>query len=99
VGGWRRTPGRDTVVIDLKLVAPSGAEQEQLLKAVRRAAFVSKPVDLRGLGARRRVNRQQQGNGAAAFEIHVPRLFRPVVALLGGSSMNVGSSLIDLCSQ
>ena len=58
VGGWRRTPGRDTVVIDLKLVARlSGAERERLLKAVRRfAAFVGKPVDLRGLGARRRVN-------------------------------------------
>jgi hypothetical protein len=30
VGGWRRTPGRDTVVIDLKLVASlSGAERER----------------------------------------------------------------------
>jgi hypothetical protein len=58
VGGWRRTPGRDTLALDLTLATRlSAAEESRLLKEVRRyATFVGKPVELRGLGSRRRVN-------------------------------------------
>ena len=58
VGGWRRTPRRDTVRIDLKLVSRlSAPERDRLLREVRRyGSFAGKPVELHGLGARRKVN-------------------------------------------
>ena len=58
VGGWRRTPERDSVRLDLELLARlSRAEQDRLLREVRRyGSFAGKPVELHGLGARRRVS-------------------------------------------
>ena len=58
VGGWRRTPARDMLRLDLTLATRlSAAEGSRLLKEVRRyATFVGKPVEFRGLGTRRRVN-------------------------------------------
>ncbi len=57
VGGWRRAHGRDTIRVDLTHITRlSVPEQTRLLKEVRRyAAFAEKPIELRGLGASRRV--------------------------------------------
>ena len=58
VGGWRRTVERDAVVLNLKLLTRlSAPEQKRLLReAGRFASFVGAPVELRGLGAKRRVS-------------------------------------------
>lgn len=57
VGGWRRTVERDRVTLQLKLLTSlSAPEQKRLLREVGRyASFVERPVELRGLGARRLV--------------------------------------------
>ena len=58
VGGWRRSPGRDAVVLDMKILTRlTATERDRLLKEVRRyATFAGKTVDLRGLGAKKRIN-------------------------------------------
>jgi hypothetical protein len=58
VGGWRRMPGRDAIRLELTaLTRLSRAEEDRLLREVHRyASFAGKPVELHGLGARRRVN-------------------------------------------
>lgn len=58
VGSWRRAPGRDAIRLDLKLLARlTSAEQDRLLREVRRyGSFAGGPVELHGLGPRRRVS-------------------------------------------
>ena len=57
VGGWRRSPARDSVRLKVQLMTPlTSAEQKRVLAEVRRfGSFVGMPVDLHGLGTRRSV--------------------------------------------
>jgi hypothetical protein len=58
VGGWRRSPARDSIRLKVQLMAPlTSTEQKRVLAEVRRfGTFIGLPVDLHGLGPRRSVS-------------------------------------------
>jgi hypothetical protein len=57
VGGWRKSPAKEAVRLNLQLLTRlTAAEEKRTLDEVRRfAAFAGKPVDLQGLGKQRSV--------------------------------------------